>query len=463
MSPCRGIVVLVCLLAACGRGETTPPKKKDDAAAPADAAPVTLEPLTLGLPELDSYRWRKRGGHPAFRVARAAEARADWPQVVTTCKQALAADPGHLEAAWLLAAAYGRLNQQAELLGPLVQAVSGDFGKWGHASLELPALQPFLESPTGQAWKARVEHDRTTYVATLARSVIVEADGDLYAFDPQAKRWHKLTRTFGAVMGALRVPAANKIVYVTRVKKQYAVGTVDLAAGRTFKPIALGTDKPITVAYQTKAPSLGVWVGQNKTWQRLDETFKWVALPAKTARPGGAYLDVRGRKAKLRALPIANVIADWDGHGLASAIRFGKSNRIVSVPAPGLIDGNSAVWSVDRTQLAFVAQLSDECTPGSISSAAFIADAATGKLKELERAVKGLAVEWVGDRALAIAGDKGVTIYLDTGTPSPVEGARGLVAPKQRPKCTASEPDLPDPEIDPEESAPVEPVVEPPR
>jgi hypothetical protein len=454
------LVVVVCLLAACGRGGATP-KKKDDAGVTADAAaPVTLEPLTLGLPELDSYGWRKRGGHPAFRVARAAEAKADWAQVVTTCKQALAADPSHLEAAWLLAAAYGRLNQQAELVAPLVKAVSGDFGKWGHASLELPALKPFLESPTGRAWRARVEHDRTTYVATIARSVIVEADGDLYAFDPQAKRWHKLTRTFGAVIGALRVPAANKIVYVTRVKKQYGVGTVDLALGRTFKPISLGTDKQITVAYQTKAPAPGVWVGQGKEWQRLDETFKWVALPAKTARPDGAYLDVRGRKVKLRARP-ANVIADWDGHGLASAIRIGKSNRIVSVPAPGLIDGNSAAWSNDRARLAFVAQLSDECTPLSISSAAFIADAATGKLQELERAAKGLAVEWVADRALAIAGDKGVTIYdLDSDAATPVEGAQGLVAPKQRPKCTASEPDLPDIEPEPDD---VEPVVEPPQ
>jgi hypothetical protein len=124
-----------------------------------------------------------------------------------------------------------------------------------------------------------------------------------------------------------------------------------------------------------------------------------------------------------------------------------------------LIDGNSAAWSNDRARLAFVAQLSDECTPLSISSAAFIADAATGKLQELERAAKGLAVEWVADRALAIAGDKGVTIYdLDSDAATPVEGAQGLVAPKQRPKCTASEPDLPDIEPEPDD---VEPVVEP--
>lgn len=445
------VALLACVLVACGApGETTP--KKDDAGVAKDAARVvTVDALPLGLADLESYGWRKRGGHPAFRTARTAEARQDWPTVVTTCKQALAADPGHLEAAWLLAAALGRLGKHAEVLAPLHQAVAGDFGKWGHASLELPALQTFLATPAGHAWKTRVEHDRQAYVAALARALVVESDGDLFVFDVETKRWHRITRTYGAVIGALRVPAAHKLVYVTRTKQRFAVGSVDLAKGRTFRPIAVGTEKPIVVAYQTKT-NPGVWVGGGKQWQRLDDQFKWIALPPKTPRPAGAYLEVRGRKAKLRALPLANVTADWDEHGLASAIRISRSNRIVAVPSPGLIDGNSATWSADRTRLAFVAQLADECTPGSISAAAFVADAATGKLQELERATKGLAVEWVADRELAVAGDQGVAIYdLDAGTHRRIEGARGLVASRQRPKCTAQEPEPPDPEPDPDE------------
>jgi hypothetical protein len=104
--------------------------------------------------------WRKRGGHPAFRIARLAEAKNAWRDVVTTCKQALTADPGHLEAAWLLAAALGKQGKVDELLAPLHLAVAGDFGKWGHASLELPALQAFLKTPHGEAWQRRIETDR---------------------------------------------------------------------------------------------------------------------------------------------------------------------------------------------------------------------------------------------------------------------------------------------------------------
>src|SRR5262245_33234940 len=57
----------------------------------------------LGLPGLISYRWRTRAGQPAFRVAQKAEARGEWVAVIAACQQALAADPGHLDAAWLLA------------------------------------------------------------------------------------------------------------------------------------------------------------------------------------------------------------------------------------------------------------------------------------------------------------------------------------------------------------------------
>lgn len=453
------VALLACVLVACGRGETTP--KKHDAGVSRDAvAPVVVEAVPLGLPDAAAYDWRKRGGHPAFRTAREAEARQDWPAVVTICKQALASDPSHLEASWLLAAALGRLGQHDDLLAPLQRAVAGDFGRWGHASLELPALAAFRATRTGEAWKARVAQDRHTYLAVLARALIVERDGDLFAFDPETKRWHRLTRTYGAVVGALRVPDAQKIVYVSRIKKQYSIGTVDFARGRTFNPIATGTDKPITVAYQTKTKP-GVWIGQarEKRWQRLDDTFKMTALPPKTKRPPGAYLEVRGRKAKLRALPLANVTADWDGHGLASAIRIGKSNRVVSVPSPGLIDGNSAVWSPDRARLAFVAQLDDICPPGTpaptaASSAAYIADAATGKLTELARAAKGLAVEWVSDHELAVAGDAGVSIHdLARGDSAPVEGATGLVASRFRPKCTPAEPDAPEP-VEPEPDLP---------
>jgi hypothetical protein len=160
---------------------------------------------------------------------------------------------------------------------------------------------------------------------------------------------------------------------------------------------------------------------------------------------------------RLHALP-PNVTADWDDQSLASAIRIGTSNRVVSLPSPGLIDGNTLAWSPDRAHLAFVAQLDDHCAPGAVNTAAFIADASTGGARELERAARGIALAWLADRTLAIAGDHGVTIRsLDDGVPPiSIEGAEGLVIPRERPRCAPAEiVDLPVPdEPEPAEAAP---------
>ena len=266
------------LLVACGGSKTTepPPPKKD--AGVADAAVLDIPAKTLGMPDLASYMWRKRGGHPAFRIARTAEAKNQWADVVTTCKQALAADPGHLEAAWLLAAGLGKLGKLDELLAPLQLAVAGDFGKWGPASLELAELQPFLKTPEGEAWRRRVETDRVAYIAALARSVVVQAGGDLYAFDPEADRWYRVTRTFGAVVGALRVAPA-KIAYVTRQrgsdgKATLAIGVIDLARGKTSRPLELGTKGPIIVSYSAKKdPGVWVMVGKQTLFSRVGGLF----------------------------------------------------------------------------------------------------------------------------------------------------------------------------------------------
>src|SRR6185295_12070333 len=131
----------------------------------------------------------------------------------------------------------------------------------------------------------------------------------------------------------------------------------------------------------------------------------------RTARPAGAWLEVTSRgAAHLHALP-ANVTADWDDQSLASAIRIGTSNRVISVPSPGLIDGNTAAWSPDRLRVAFVAQLDDHCAAGAVNTAAFVADAATGSTRELARAADGIAFVWLTDRTLAIAGDRGVAVH----------------------------------------------------
>jgi len=93
------------------------------------------------------------------------------------------------------------------------------------------------------------------------------------------------------------------------------------------------------------------------------------------------------------------------------------------------------MWSADHAHLALVAMQDDHCTPGSIGAIAYVVDAATGKATELARAKNGLALDWLADRKLAVAGDHGVSI-LDLSVPKrPITGATDLLVPRRKPKC----------------------------
>ena len=448
------------------REAKVPPAADHAVTAPQDAMVLEIAARPLGLPDLGSFGWRKRRGHAAFRAAIKAEDRGDWPSVVRGCQEALTADPGHLEAAWLLAVGLAKTGNEGDILEPLEIAATGDVGKWAQASLDQPALQPFLATPVGQAWRRRVAADQQSYLAALARSIVVTASGDLFAYDPEAKRWHRLTHSWGGVLGALVVPGARRIAYVTRERAHGAtspasaarlgVGFVDLVTGKVLRPTDLGTTAASTIAYSA-SPPVGFWIGSRPvagsraaraTWRFLDDEGRLHPLPVTTGQPEGIWLEALGRTARIHRLPVAKVSADWDDQSLASAIRIGTSNRVVSAPSPGLIDGNTATWSPDRARLAFVA-IDDHCTPGAANAAAFVADAATGSVQELERAHRGLAVEWLTNRKLAISGDHGVSIVeLGGGPPIALEGASDLAAPRRKPRCTPEPVDEPV-EVDP--------------
>jgi hypothetical protein len=417
-------IALVFALGACGHGSPAvpPPPPKDAKAAEAAIAELPAQPL--GLADLAGFAWRSRGGQPAFRAARKAENTEDWPAVAASCKDALAADPGHLEAAWLYAVALAKTGKLGDVLPPLEVAGIGDYGKWALASLDQPALQPFLATPTGEAWRKRVDDDRTTYLGALGRAVFVTSHGDVYAFDPDTSRFLRLTRTYGAVVGTLR--SAHEIAYVSRTKKHVGVGIISLTTGRTTHPTVV-TGTQIRIAAQPK----GFAIKAGAAWLLLDDDGKLHPIAAPKV---SEYLDVNGKHAKLVRLPTDGIAGDWDDQGLASAIRLGLTNRTLTVP--GQIDGSTVAWAPDHSHLAFVAQL-DDCKPNGAAAAVFVAEATTGRLDELERAAKGLAIEWVGDRQLAIAGDHGVELVDLGGKRTALDGADGLIVPRRRPKCAA--------------------------
>ena len=449
------VALLAGLLLACGHRDSGKPQARRDggvsAAVAGDAAVPELSPLAFGMATLDGFAYRTRAGHEAFKQAREAEAKGDWAAVAAACEVALAADADHLDASYLLAVARAKQNQLERILPPLTKAVSADFGKWGQASLDQPALQKFLATPSGQAWRERIEKDRSAFAAALARALIVTSHGDLYAFDPETTRWFRITRTGGAVVAAFAPSDVGRLVYVTREKERVAqgkgktkikLGMIDLDSGRAHLAAELAGSGSIRVAYNAKKLKRFV-VRVGNAWSSvIDERKLRLEPEAKGAKIGyladvlGTWIDITGRSANLTRIGVPNVSADWDNQALASALRIGSSHRVVTVPSPGLIEGNTLVWSPDKTQLAFAAKLADTCKPGEPTAAAFVADGSTGTVQELERATGGIAVDWVAERKLAVAGDNGVTIVdLAGGAPLQLQGADGLLAPRRKPAC----------------------------
>ena len=423
------------VLAACGNHRSSPQRDAGVAVPAAGSAePASLPARPLGAAALGDFRWRARAGQPLFREAQTDEAAGDWASVVRDCTHALAADPTHLDAAWLLAVARAKTGALDQITEPLAVAAAGDYGKWAGAALAHPALRGYLETPAGMAWRRRAEADRAVYLAALARALVVRAAGDVFAYDLASPRWYRLTRTNGHVIAAMR--SGRRIAYVTRSKGKLGVGAIDLDDGRSTHAIDAGPG-PIEIA----AIPTGFWIGTGSKAFALALDGSLAA--ASRVRPNGSHLHVTANgNARLARLPIAAISADWDDQGIASAIQLATTQRIVTVPSPGVIAGNTVEWSPDRSHVAFVAQLADQCAPHAPTVAAVVAEAATGAVHELSRSVSGLAVEWVSDRELAIAGDDGVAIASISGSGSAaiVDGASALVGPLFTAKCAPLEP-----------------------
>ncbi len=465
----------VTLVAACSgkpAGEAVVVVRRDAAIAIGADAGVAIEvpARPLGLADLAAWGWRKRAGQSAMREARDAEGREDWAATAAACQRVLAADPTHLEASWLLAIADAKLGKLDELLAPLQVAAAGDLGKWGLASLEHPALAGFLATPLGAAWRRRVEADRAAYTAIVARALVVLAGGDLYAYDPAGTRWLRLTRTSGAVVSGLRVAGGDWIAYVARRRSKatgparpgdaagtvppappaapippavdvpLGVGVIDLRTAKPYLPLDVGA-QPIAVGSgPLPGPNggPGAWIGRSPphpVWLWADPGPHLVALPKHAKRAPGPWLAVAAGVPVLHALPVRDVVADWDDRGLASAMRLVRTNRVVAVA--GQVVGDSVVWSRDRAAVAFVAEIADDCTPGTATAAVYVADAGTGTPRELARAVTGgLAIEWLADGRVAIAGDDGIQIVdLASESRLPLAGATELLTPRHRLAC----------------------------
>ena len=338
------------LLAACGHGSPRGPAAAlaKDAARPARRAPlieVPAQPLGDGRSRGVRLAQARRPGRVSAARARPRTG-SDWAAVATACKAgarapipATSRPRGCSRSRSRRPASSTRCSRRSQL------AVAGDFGKWGDASLEQPALQPFLATPVGQAWRRRVEDDRAAYLAALARAVDRDVATAISTRSIRERtRWlpadaHVRRGDRRARRRARRTASRTSRASGKKGKRELGVGIVDLATGHTPR-----ADR----RRHARADQRRVQRDDSRTGVLRSAPARDVARArrrrqarrrcrAKTDAASRPWLEVdrhdaRGshRAAGRRASP-----ADWDDQGLASAIRIGTSNRVVTVPSPG--------------------------------------------------------------------------------------------------------------------------------
>jgi hypothetical protein len=417
----------------------------------AAAAVVEVEVRPVGRANLDAYGWRRGPGRAAVARALAAEKKGDMAGVAREAAAALAADPGHLEAAWLVAIAKAKLGDVEGVLEPLAIAASGDWAKWGERSLVLPALETFRQTPHGQGWVRAAEQYRTAMADALAGAVVVVARGaapriprpggagsekveqraEVYAVGVgDAGRWIRLTRTGGTVAGALPAPGRAMVAYAAYDEvwhpngdtaiRELRIGAVDLATGRAGREVALPNVHEVMLGWVTRGSeiTLVARVVPARLHAIVDPprvfAIDWrqgqkrgTDLPA--PRDG---LRIRSLSTERRRLPVAGVTADWDDAGTASAIRIDKSKKVV---APGgassaMIDGHSVVWSPDGARLAFATAAEDPCGDAAAKQVAVhVVDAASGRARVVGKSAGVPSPVWLDAARLAyVDGDKEV-------------------------------------------------------
>lgn len=430
--------LVAALLSSCGdrgaqsRAEPTASPDRAPAAAPPPFSPPAA--VALGVESLAALRWSERAGHAAFRLARAAERRGQWAQMVAHCQSALAADPSHLEAAWLLAAGLVHLGRHPEVGAPLARAVAGEPGKWGPPALALPLFAPYWESGQGELLRPWIEDVLRRYHAELASSLVALHGDRLVAYHPSTARYSALARPH-RVRGALVVPP--RVAFVTGPApggRGARLGILDLRTSAvTLEPLAEGRQE-----VWLEPSGERVLVRRDRRWKSLDG--EPVAQPQGAPAP---RLAIRGARATVDGHPAPELSADWDQDHMASALRLRRSQRVLSAPAPAMIDGQRVSWSPRRTRLAFVAADSACLPEQGARVAAYVADALTGAPRLVSEAPGALELGWVDEQLLAVGSARGITLLaLGTDGTATVRAELPeltLPAAAPRPRCPVSE------------------------
>lgn len=415
LAPGRGVAVVLVAIAlalggaaGCGKGASqdkaianqTPAGGDAGAGSASDAAAVPAL-LPLGKSDLAGFAYSRGAGKAAFRRGIEAEKAGDSSASAAAAAEALLADPGHLEAHWLLALSYARLGRYAEVTAPLSAAVAGDYLRWGDRALSDEALTGYLATAPGTAWRALHQRYEAAYRDALGRALLVigrrgppwlpsrtgktsiNHRSELYGWIPEGGRYVRLSRTDASLVAVVRATGAPRLAYLSYSRvfvpslgelagaylREVQIGELDLASGTmSAKEVVLKDASSVELRLVAGAQLWEALVhdasGQGVPERLVLDLAKGtsVAAAAAPAGPATAAVRVGYRRVEPVVETVPSIEADWDGGGLASALRLTRSQKTVAAPVGTLFDGRTVSFSPDGTAMAIATAPLDHCS-----------------------------------------------------------------------------------------------------
>jgi hypothetical protein len=446
----RGALLVGLVALACG-GDSKP---KQDAAAPPPEKPVErpavdTSPLPLGVarPADFAYEWGK--GAAAYRTAAAARGRRDWAAVRRACEEALAADPGHLDAHRLLASALAQQGAHAKAIEHLRIALAGDFASLGHAAGD-PDLAPLTSSPLGGALAEMVAAYREQFARSARGGLLLVARrgpfkapakragatsrlasrAEVFAYVRETRRYLRLTRTGFHVLGFLASPSGDELAWVSATQVALA-DPAPILAGVKVGAVRLASPDSAMTAHFENARALALeYAGDELVATTYDADGRWGLRQARpyvidrsqgkvTARPKaeptGRRLLVRHETVELEtAGDTDGIAADWNPEtGAAEEFVIESSQKRVRLPPGQAAARSSMAWSRDRSRFAF-ATAADPCASQRADRRAtlFLVDAESGRLTQVHTAASRFWPRFLDSATLAFEDDRsGVRLH----------------------------------------------------
>lgn len=405
------------------------------------AAP-NLEAKPLGFEKLRylGYRFSRgsRAYHRAERALRKAKKHPDkadelWKAIEKHCAAAVAANPRHLDAHFLLAVARARAGAKTGLADHLSTALAADWLKFGPMLKTEKHLQAYLAGPEGKALAALATRYEQEFTRKAAAGILLvgrrsafrppSKPGDqwsttraeLFSYDLQTDRYLRLTHTKESVAAFLLSPSGDEIAYVgyNRVIWPKDDQTPPLLKHSFIGILSTETfqlkGKPIHLHKQRHGLGLQYRAGDELVVASLETMGRY--------KPGAPrwYVVDRG-ESKLRKLktkpttPNQLVVTyDWvsrlhkpaphiQAERESSTFRLLRTKQTITLPAGEMVSKDAFVWSPDGAHLAFhtIARPCEE----KPQSGLYLVEAATGKLKSLLRGRSRFGTKWIDNERL---------------------------------------------------------------